>query len=271
MEWSFCSFLFLFILSLSCSFRLWSFAVLLLYCLTHCSLFTDHCSLAFFHFYPCHTFLIHFFVSPLTVLQLNSTIFRSSSPCPSSGTEGGLRPQSMPAFASGASARYDQHIQQQHPHYNSSTANGHGHGHGDHQHVSGVSTQPTTPCSSSKNHPHQQPGKLYRVIYPYKPQQADELALTIGDILTVTMQCDDGWFVGHSTLTGNYGTFPGNYVQAIWRALSHLNWVIQPLVTSDHWSPLEQPSQVECGCFLSFCSFVIRLPRWRLFLTNSHL
>lgn len=58
-------------------------------------------------------------------------------------------------------------------------------------------------------------GKVFRVIYPYKPQQADELQLVVGDILTVSMQCDDGWFVGQSTLSGNCGTFPGNYVQAI--------------------------------------------------------
>lgn len=61
----------------------------------------------------------------------------------------------------------------------------------------------------------QSKGSLYRVIYPYKPQQSDELPLTVGDILTVSMQCDDGWFVGQSTLSGDYGTFPGNYVQPI--------------------------------------------------------
>jgi hypothetical protein len=68
---------------------------------------------------------------------------------------------------------------------------------------------PAASSSSAKT------GKLFRVIYPYKPQQSDELQLTVGDILTVTMQCDDGWFVGHSTLSGSYGTFPGNYVQPI--------------------------------------------------------
>ena len=57
--------------------------------------------------------------------------------------------------------------------------------------------------------------KMYRVLFPYKPQQQDELELITGDMLTVTMHCDDGWFVGHSTLTGNYGTFPGNYVEAL--------------------------------------------------------
>lgn len=55
--------------------------------------------------------------------------------------------------------------------------------------------------------------KYFRVIYPYKPQQSDELQLVVGDILTVSMQCDDGWFVGQSTLSGTCGTFPGNYVQ----------------------------------------------------------
>ncbi|XP_074593209.1 uncharacterized protein LOC141848957 isoform X4 [Brevipalpus obovatus] len=55
--------------------------------------------------------------------------------------------------------------------------------------------------------------KHYRAIYPYKPQQMDELELIPGDILNVTMHCDDGWFVGHSTITGQFGTFPGNYVE----------------------------------------------------------
>ncbi|XP_075586625.1 uncharacterized protein LOC124489911 isoform X11 [Dermatophagoides farinae] len=55
--------------------------------------------------------------------------------------------------------------------------------------------------------------KIYRVLYPYQPQQPDELELQYGDLLTVTIQCDDGWFLGRSTLTGKFGTFPGNYVE----------------------------------------------------------
>lgn len=51
--------------------------------------------------------------------------------------------------------------------------------------------------------------KLYRVLYPYKPQQNDELELIAGDIVSVSMHCDDGWYVGFSTLTGSTGTFPG--------------------------------------------------------------
>nr|XP_027198157.1 ras guanine nucleotide exchange factor R-like isoform X3 [Dermatophagoides pteronyssinus] len=55
--------------------------------------------------------------------------------------------------------------------------------------------------------------KIYRVLYPYQPQQPDELELQYGDLLTVTIKCDDGWFLGRSTLTGKFGTFPGNYVE----------------------------------------------------------
>ena len=57
--------------------------------------------------------------------------------------------------------------------------------------------------------------RIYRVLYPYKPQQIDELELQYGDLLTVTIQCDDGWFLGRSTLTGKFGTFPGNYVEPV--------------------------------------------------------
>lgn len=57
--------------------------------------------------------------------------------------------------------------------------------------------------------------KIYRVLYPYKPQQPDELELQYGDLLAVTIQCDDGWFLGRSTLTGKFGTFPGNYVEPV--------------------------------------------------------
>ncbi|XP_050393870.1 uncharacterized protein LOC126811885 [Patella vulgata] len=55
----------------------------------------------------------------------------------------------------------------------------------------------------------------YRAIYMYKPQNEDELELQEGDEIYVMEQCDDGWYVGTSGRTGNFGTFPGNYVQLI--------------------------------------------------------
>ncbi|XP_037907741.1 sorbin and SH3 domain-containing protein 2 isoform X27 [Hermetia illucens] len=53
----------------------------------------------------------------------------------------------------------------------------------------------------------------YRAIYKYSPQNTDELELFEGDIVYVLEKCDDGWFVGTSQRTGQFGTFPGNYVE----------------------------------------------------------
>ena len=43
----------------------------------------------------------------------------------------------------------------------------------------------------------------------------DELELEEGDVVLVMEKCDDGWFVGTSTRTHMFGTFPGNYVEKI--------------------------------------------------------
>lgn len=48
------------------------------------------------------------------------------------------------------------------------------------------------------------------------PQNADELELREGDGIFVMEKCDDGWFVGTSERTKEFGTFPGNYVQLAW-------------------------------------------------------
>jgi len=57
------------------------------------------------------------------------------------------------------------------------------------------------------------------VLYDYKPQHPDELAIHQGDIVSVIEICDDGWYVGmtENEQTGNveFGTFPGNYVKLI--------------------------------------------------------
>ncbi len=56
----------------------------------------------------------------------------------------------------------------------------------------------------------------YRALYNYKPRNEDELELTEGDVVEVMEQCEDGWFVGLSTATNEFGTFPGNYVELVW-------------------------------------------------------
>lgn len=54
---------------------------------------------------------------------------------------------------------------------------------------------------------------VYRALYNYKPRNEDELELTEGDVIEVMERCDDGWFVGLSRSTNEFGTFPGNYVE----------------------------------------------------------
>ncbi|XP_038641059.1 vinexin-like [Scyliorhinus canicula] len=55
----------------------------------------------------------------------------------------------------------------------------------------------------------------YRALYNYHPVNRDELELIEGDLVDVMEKCDDGWFVGTSRRTNNFGTFPGNYVQPV--------------------------------------------------------
>lgn len=55
----------------------------------------------------------------------------------------------------------------------------------------------------------------YKAVYNYKPQNSDELELREGDIVHVMEKCDDGWFVGTSDRTHDFGTFPGNYVAPV--------------------------------------------------------
>jgi sorbin and SH3 domain-containing protein 1 len=57
-------------------------------------------------------------------------------------------------------------------------------------------------------------------VFAYVPQNQDELDLREGDSVYVLERCDDGWFVGTSARTGQFGTFPGNYVQPVCKYLS---------------------------------------------------
>ncbi|NWS72388.1 SRBS1 protein, partial [Crotophaga sulcirostris] len=56
----------------------------------------------------------------------------------------------------------------------------------------------------------------YQALYNYTPQNDDELELRDGDIVDVMEKCDDGWFVGTSRRTRQFGTFPGNYVKLLY-------------------------------------------------------
>ncbi|RCN53301.1 SH3 domain protein [Ancylostoma caninum] len=54
--------------------------------------------------------------------------------------------------------------------------------------------------------------QTYRALYRYAPTKDDEVALEVDDIIFVVEKCDDGWYIGTVLRTGQFGTFPGNYV-----------------------------------------------------------
>ncbi|XP_069045249.1 sorbin and SH3 domain-containing protein 1 isoform X26 [Lepisosteus oculatus] len=57
--------------------------------------------------------------------------------------------------------------------------------------------------------------EVFQALYSYVPQNEDELELREGDVVNVMEKCDDGWFVGTSRRTKQFGTFPGNYVKPL--------------------------------------------------------
>ncbi|XP_033004365.1 sorbin and SH3 domain-containing protein 1 isoform X9 [Lacerta agilis] len=80
-----------------------------------------------------------------------------------------------------------------------------------------ISQQPQVlPLGTSLNRNHAPQDMLsYQALYSYVPQNEDELELRDGDIIDVMEKCDDGWFVGTSRRTQQFGTFPGNYVKLV--------------------------------------------------------
>ena len=55
----------------------------------------------------------------------------------------------------------------------------------------------------------------HRVQYDYQPRHIDELQINAGDVVQVMEKCEDGWYVGTSERSGEFGTFPGNYVEPV--------------------------------------------------------
>uniref|UniRef100_A0ACB8F8W7 Uncharacterized protein n=1 Tax=Sphaerodactylus townsendi TaxID=933632 RepID=A0ACB8F8W7_9SAUR len=80
-----------------------------------------------------------------------------------------------------------------------------------------ISQQPQAlPLGASPDRSHTPQDMLsYQALYSYIPQNDDELELKDGDVVDVMEKCDDGWFVGTSRRTRQFGTFPGNYVKLV--------------------------------------------------------
>ncbi|XP_072881262.1 sorbin and SH3 domain-containing protein 1-like isoform X37 [Hemitrygon akajei] len=78
-----------------------------------------------------------------------------------------------------------------------------------------ISHQPQGQQRGSSLEWSQTPTTLFQAIYSYIPQNEDELELREGDVVDVMEKCDDGWFVGTSRRSRQFGTFPGNYVKPL--------------------------------------------------------
>ncbi|XP_056902830.1 sorbin and SH3 domain-containing protein 1 isoform X3 [Takifugu flavidus] len=76
-----------------------------------------------------------------------------------------------------------------------------------------ISQQPQSHSSSPE--PSRLHCGIFQAMYSYVPQNEDELELKEGDLVSVMEKCDDGWFVGTSKRTKQFGTFPGNYVKEV--------------------------------------------------------
>ncbi|GBG34844.1 SH3 domain-containing kinase-binding protein 1 [Hondaea fermentalgiana] len=85
--------------------------------------------------------------------------------------------------------------------------------------ASGQARPPPPPAPSSMGSQAARPppppkptGPQATAMYAYAPQNPDELALNVGDVITVTKQEEDGWWEG-VLANGSRGVFPSNYVQ----------------------------------------------------------
>ncbi|XP_058882545.1 sorbin and SH3 domain-containing protein 1 isoform X6 [Acipenser ruthenus] len=78
-----------------------------------------------------------------------------------------------------------------------------------------ISQQPQVNQRGSAPERSQPSSDVFQALYSYVPQNEDELELREGDVVNVMERCDDGWFVGTSRRTKQFGTFPGNYVKRL--------------------------------------------------------
>nr|XP_015202971.1 PREDICTED: sorbin and SH3 domain-containing protein 1 isoform X25 [Lepisosteus oculatus] len=78
-----------------------------------------------------------------------------------------------------------------------------------------ISQQPQAQQHRSSPDQNRTSCEVFQALYSYVPQNEDELELREGDVVNVMEKCDDGWFVGTSRRTKQFGTFPGNYVKPL--------------------------------------------------------
>ncbi|RLW04119.1 hypothetical protein DV515_00006048 [Chloebia gouldiae] len=96
----------------------------------------------------------------------------------------------------------------------------------------------------------------YQALYSYTPQNDDELELRDGDIVDVMEKCDDGWFVGTSRRTRQFGTFPGNYVKLLYLKSFDDNLNLYGVLTSEKASGKHMGSALGQYSTLQLLTFI---------------
>ncbi|KAJ3279217.1 hypothetical protein HK104_001650, partial [Borealophlyctis nickersoniae] len=71
---------------------------------------------------------------------------------------------------------------------------------------------PPTPSSTSSPSPSLE---KYRVIAHYDPQHHDEIGLTIGDLVLILHEYDDGWVLGQNETSNSIGLLPRNFLELL--------------------------------------------------------
>ncbi|XP_042224969.1 SH3 domain-containing kinase-binding protein 1-like isoform X2 [Homarus americanus] len=71
-------------------------------------------------------------------------------------------------------------------------------------------TTVTTPPNVQKR---EMGGRRCRVVFSYAPQHDDELALCVGQTITILQEVEEGWWKG--VLDGQVGMFPSNFVEDV--------------------------------------------------------
>lgn len=52
-------------------------------------------------------------------------------------------------------------------------------------------------------------------LYPFVPENSNELALEIDQVLIINYECGDGWLVAHDPITGETGLVPSEYIRIL--------------------------------------------------------
>ncbi|AWU75537.1 uncharacterized protein C5L36_0B07850 [Pichia kudriavzevii] len=74
-------------------------------------------------------------------------------------------------------------------------------------------------------------------LYPFVPENSNELPLVPDQVLIINYECGDGWLVAHDPQTGQTGLVPSEYIQMVGEAPAG------SFDDQDNYEPIEDPSE----------------------------